>query len=524
MNRTAEPPDAAARLADLVRRRAAQGAADAAVEGVSDDLLVAFLTRYLGESDPDELAARSLDDVLGAALAHWTLGRRREPSTSLVQVLSPDRERDGWSSEHSALFVVTDDAPFLVDTIRMALDRVGVAAHLMIHPMLRVARDGDHRVTALPERGGHLEAWTMMEIDRCGPATAERVEAEVRRAIADTHRAVGDFDPMRTRMVELAHDLEQLPPTGVPSEIVEAVVKLLGWLARRHFVFLGAATYDRASDGTLIPLPGSALGLLTDDALVDPAPAPHDRLLAISRADRPSTVHRPARPTCIAVRRFDAAGRVQGEHRFIGLFSAAAYRESVLSIPYVRDRVAAVIDRSGFTADSHSGRSLRTVLETFPRDDLFEIGRDELYDVARGIVALQDRQIVRVFALPEAAGPWVTVLVHLPRSRYDARLQEVVAREVAEAFGGTVAGADSTVGASALARITVLVRVDDSDQDPVDIAALEDRIDELSTPWSERVRDALVDQLGEAAGSASTSPSPSLLRPPTERSSRQRVR
>ena len=502
MNRTADQADVVARLADLARRRTGNGAADHAAEEVPDGLLVGFLTRYLAESDPDELAARSLDDTLGAALAHWRIGARREPGSSIVQVVSPEAERDGWSSEHSVLFVVTDDAPFLVDTIRMALDRLGVSAHLMIHPMLRVTRDEDHRVAGLADRGGHLEAWTMMEIDRCSVAATEPIVAEVRRAIADTQRAVGDFDPMRTRMVELARDLEQLPPVGVPSEIVEAVVKLLGWLARRHFVFLGAATYDRAADGTLVALPGSGLGLLTDDAIVDPPSAPHDRLLAISRADRPSTVHRPARPTCLAVRRFDAAGRVQGEHRFVGLFSAAAYRESVLSIPYVRERVDTVIERSGFPADSHSGRSLRTVLETFPRDDLFEIGRDELFDVARGIVALQDRQIVRVFALPEATGPWTTVLVYLPRSRYDARLQEVVAAEVAASFGGVAAGADSLVGASALARITVMVRVETVPRDPVDIGALEQRIDDLSTPWSERVRDALVAQLGEAAGLA----------------------
>jgi glutamate dehydrogenase len=502
MSRSAEHADVLARLVESARRRVSTAPDVPDADGQVDDpdLMVAFLGRYLAESDPDELASRSADDLLGVALAHWRLGRVRAPGQTIVHVVSPERDTDGWGSEHSVLLVVSDDAPFLVDTVRMALDRVGVATHLMVHPMLAVKRDADHTVVDVPTHGGRVEAWTMIEIDRCPSALADRVVDEVTSSIADAHLAVSDFDAMRGRMVDLAKDLERLPPDGVPPEIVEAVVKMLGWLTRRHFVFLGAASYDQGEDGSLVVLEGSQLGLLSrSDAQADPPPMSHQHLLAVSRADGMVHVHRPARPTCIAVRRFDSSGNVTGEHRFIGLFSAAAYRESVLAIPYVRERVDAVIHRAGFPVDSHSGRSLRTVLETFPRDDLFEIGRDELYDVARRIVALQDRQIVRVIVLPETAGPWATVLVYLPRSRFDAQLQKQVAAQVAAAFDATAHDSDSFVGTSALARISVLVRRADAAVSP-DIEDLEQRIDGLTTPWSERVRDALVAQLGEAAG------------------------
>ena len=203
----------------------------AALRQPDDPLLVRFLPLYYSELPADDVDDRKLDDIYAVAVAHLALGRAREPGSCVARVVSPDRERDGWHSTHSVVLVVTDDMPFLVDTMRLVLERRGLGVHLLVHPMLRAARDANDRlVDVAPDTadvGGRLEAWTQIEIDRTDDATAAAVEAEITRAVADVQRVVDDFPAMRDRM-----------------DSVAAVAPILPWLAEGQFVFLGAADYD----------------------------------------------------------------------------------------------------------------------------------------------------------------------------------------------------------------------------------------------------------------------------------------
>jgi glutamate dehydrogenase len=455
-------------------------------------LLTEFARHLWTQVAEDDLAESSIEDLYSVTLAHWEVGRVRAPGIALLEVRSPE------GAAHSLLLSVCDDAPFLVDSVRIALDRLGVGVHLMVLPQLSVERDSDGGISGFG-RGGIAEAWTLILIDRVGTTAATRIAQRVRTTIAEVHTVVGAHVPMRTRMLHAAAELRGAPPARVPASIVESVRSLLDWLADGNLIFLAAAEYTVAADGTRTLVPGSELGLA--GATAGPAVA-NDRLFAASRADAEADVYRPVRPTCVAIRRFDAAGTVIGESRFLGLFSADARRASVQAIPFVRDRVHAVIERSGYVPNSHAYRALQTVLETFPRDELFEMSRAPLYELAMGIVALQDRQLVRVFAEREPAGPWVTVLVYLPAKRFEADVPKRVGEVVAEAFGAERSSFDAMVGAGALARITVAVRRRAPDLPMPDLDALAERVDALSAPWDEFVRDALVAAHGEQAGLA----------------------
>ena len=209
----------------------------AALRRPDDPLLVRFLPLYYSELPAGDVDDRKLDDVYAVAVAHLALARVRAPGQSVVRVVSPDRDRDGWESAHSVLLVVTDDMPFLVDTMRMVLERHGLGVHLLVHPMLSVRRDAAHRLTDVAsdvvrpggDGGGVIEAWTQIEIDRIDEATARRLEDAIVSAVDDVRRAVDDFPAMRDRM-----------------EALGAVDPLLPWLAEGQFVFLGAADYDIA--------------------------------------------------------------------------------------------------------------------------------------------------------------------------------------------------------------------------------------------------------------------------------------
>jgi glutamate dehydrogenase len=450
-----------------------------------DDLaLPGFLQAYYRELPDFDVDDRSDDDLFAAAVRHWELGLTRSPGAVAVAVESPDRGRDDWHSARSFVMIVSDDAPFLVDTIRIVLEQHGVTTRLLVHPMLHVCRDGTGRITSVGDGASDpdcpVEAWTQVEIDRCDADTAEALRADLETAVVQTHRVVADFDPMRDRMRSLG-DLDPL----------------LGWLVDDNFVFLGASRFE-FDDAGVTRVPGADLGLSVDNDVVDPAIDLDAPAVSVARSSRESAVHRASRLTAITVRH-PVGGGSGIVDRFVGLLSSAAYRQSTLSIPSVGDRARAVLGLAADGAETHTGRSMRNVLETLPRDVVFELDADQLALLVIEVVNLQERQIVRVIDVPEPVGTWSTVLVFLPKARFSADLPERVAEFVGEAYGAPTVDVESFIGTSSLARITFTVQR--SDDAVPDLDELSDRVDELTTSWSDRLRLAARRELGDSAAS-----------------------
>ena len=484
-------------LADVVDRAAALARPD------QRSIVAAFVPRFLGEIPDGDIVERS-QWLAEMSLELLCFGDVRRDGEILVQVASPPQ------SATSVLSVLDVDAPFLVDTIRLVLERLGMHVLFMVHPMITVERDPDGRLTRVGSAGADAvrEAWTQMEISRCTAEIAAIVEHEVRQAVTDVLSVVGDFDAVRERADRVAEELAENPAEGHTATEADQVSKLLGWLGRQHFVFLGAASYQvipepsgRSGSGAfaqrLQVIPGSQLGLLRTSRRIDPAFAAGDELISIVRADNEVEIHRHARPVSIAVRRIAVdgprAGQIIGEERFLGLFSAAAYRAAVSTIPLIRERVAWVLARSRVDPSSHTGRALRTVLETFPRDELFEIGREELAEVATAIVGLQERSVVRVLELRSPASGWQTLAVYLPRVRVTPDVPQRVAERVSALTDATRMEFDTYVSTSPLSRVTVDIRR----EQPVtetELDRLTESIDELTQRWDDRVRAALAER------------------------------
>jgi glutamate dehydrogenase len=473
----------------------------AAVRRPDDPVLGTFLALYYSELPDEDVDDRKIDDIYAAGAAHFDLGRRRPAGASVIRVMSPDRERDGWSTPHSVVLLVSDDMPFLVDTVRLVIERHGLDIHLLVHPMLLVGRDGAdviERVAPVSERlGGEAdeslvtEAWTQIEIERVTADLAAALESELAQAIADVRRVVDDFAAMRERLAGLGDVHAALP-----------------WLADGNLVFLGAIDTEEQPSGEVTPIAGSGLGQLADpasgsladvmfsvarDGAIDPA--------VLTRADTTATVFRPQRLSVLIVTDPAAqeAGGAVRQHRFVGLLSTAAQRASVLDIPGFGDRIAIELGLVGDAVHTHSGRAARTVLESLPRDLVLELSPSEVAELVREVVGLQERRIVRVFEVPEPVGAWCTVLVYFPRNRFTAELPERLADVVAAAYGADTRTFESFVSTSSLARVTVSVRRPARDVH-ADLDALERDIDRESTSWTDRLRAALVAELGEVEG------------------------
>ncbi|WP_435587185.1 NAD-glutamate dehydrogenase [Micromonospora aurantiaca (nom. illeg.)] len=494
-----------------------------AVALAGDDHDAATLVDRFWRFAPDEeLIGFTAEEMLEAARAHRDLAQQRVPGELKLRIHEPDAEQ-----HHTVVEIVTDDMPFLVDSVTALLNSRHLDVHLLVHPLVVVRREPLGRLTEVsadvePDdaiAGDLVESWMRIEIDPVrDPAERETLRRELQRVLTDVREAVEDWPKMRQRALALADELaaartsDNRPP--VPEKDITDSVELLRWLAHDHFTFLGYREYRLVdTDGVrggqaLEAVLGTGLGILRSDSpearsLNSMTPEAHEkvlekRLLIITKANSRATVHRSAYLDYIGFKIFNEAGEVVGERRFLGLFSTAAYRTSVQELPVVRRKVAEVLDRSGLSLRSHSGKDLLQILETYPRDELFQIKTDDLYHAVIGVLRMAGRRQLRVFLRRDAYGRFISCLIYLPRDRFTTqnrlRMQDILLREL----NGVGVDYTTRVTESMLARVHFIVRTDPNNP-PGDIDAdlLAEELADATRLWDDDYRLVLERKLGD---------------------------
>ncbi|MBO4139502.1 NAD-glutamate dehydrogenase [Micromonospora tulbaghiae] len=494
-----------------------------AVALAGDDHDAATLVDRFWRFAPDEeLIGFTAEEMLEAARAHRDLAQQRVPGELKLRIHEPDAEQ-----HHTVVEIVTDDMPFLVDSVTALLNSRHLDVHLLVHPLVVVRREPLGRLTEVsadvePDdaiAGDLVESWMRIEIDPVrDPAERETLRRELQRVLTDVREAVEDWPKMRQRALALADELaaartsDNRPP--VPEKDITDSVELLRWLAHDHFTFLGYREYrlvhtDGARGGqALEAVLGTGLGILRSDSpearsLNSMTHEAHEkvlekRLLIITKANSRATVHRSAYLDYIGFKIFNEAGEVVGERRFLGLFSTAAYRTSVQELPVVRRKVAEVLDRSGLSLRSHSGKDLLQILETYPRDELFQIKTDDLYHAVIGVLRMAGRRQLRVFLRRDAYGRFISCLIYLPRDRFTTqnrlRMQDILLREL----NGVGVDYTTRVTESMLARVHFIVRTDPNNPPgEIDADLLAEELADATRLWDDDYRLVLERKLGD---------------------------
>ncbi len=492
--------------------------------GPPRDVVGSLLTAYYRHVAPEDLIERTEMDLYGALASHHRLAEQRPQGTARVRVITPSVDEHGWSAGgRSVLEIVTDDMPFLVDSVAMEMARHGRDVHIVVHPQLEVVRDiagelqsvaaGDE-TTVGTQGDGQPESWMHFEIGRLDEDDdVDALVADVERVLRDVREAVEDWDKMQTRVAELVDSLEQDPP-DLASEEVQQGAALLRWLAEEHFTFLGYREYrlDQASgeDAVLRTVAGTGLGILRADAhvkegkrLTGPSAekAREKTLLVLTKANSRSTVHRAAYLDYVGVKVFDDAGEVVGEKRFLGLFSSAAYTESLTRIPLLREKATTVMERVGFDPRSHAGKALMDTLENYPRDELFHAPVDELAPVARAVMFTRERRQLRLFVRRDSYGRYVSCLVYLPRDRYNTSVRQRFSAILQDRLCGGHVEFNARIAESTLARVHFVLRPEGDRLVPeVDAEDLERRLADAARFWADDFTSAVVGEYGEASG------------------------
>ncbi len=465
-----------------------------------------FVQSYYRGVDETDLRTSEAASLAAAAASHREFGAVRRAGRALVRVFNPTVEKDGWSSSRTVVEVVTDDMPFLVDSLAIVLLNCGLSIHTMVHPVFAVRRDRAGRIESIATEGdGLAESWQHIEVDRTSdPAQLEHVRSRIEAALGDVRVAVEDWPAMLQQARDLAVAVTRKVPGLSRAETQEASA-FLDWLADNHFTFLGYREYrlERGpSVDRLVPVAKSGLGLLRTGAGRPRAQptllrgevrrkAREAVALVVTKANSVSTIHRATYLDYVGVKTFDARGRVTGERRFIGLFTSATYSASPREIPLLRHKVQRVIDHFGISPVSHDGKALMHVLESHPRDELFQASIAELVRSFRGIVNLYERRRVRLLLRRDPYRRFFSCLLYVPRDRYNTQARERIERILMEELTGDALESQIQISESALARLHMLVRTDPDRDITADIERIEQRIAETLRTWEDRLREEL---------------------------------
>ncbi|MGL6291109.1 MAG: NAD-glutamate dehydrogenase, partial [Silanimonas sp.] len=401
----------------------------AANSGPDGAALARFVERFYARVPAEDLAVRSAEAWLAVARDVLAFAGGRAVGTPKLRLANPDAATQGYGSAHTVLQIANDDMPFLVDSVSMALAERGIGIHLLIHPVI--------------ER----ESLMHVEIDRQAPEDFDGIQQAIEAALGDVRLCVQDWAAMRDSMLRAADDLSTRP---LPvNDVVRAESQdFLRWAADNHFTFLGYREYRVAEQGgerTLAPVEGTGLGLMRH------APAHRPRavsefvahrqagerdVLILTKTNARATVHRPGYMDYIGVLIYDENGVAVAEQRFLGLYTSGAYNRRPWEIPLVRRRHDQIMERSGLAASSHSGKALRHILDTLPRDELFQSSADELYSTVMGILVLQERARSRLFLRRDRYGRFFSALVYIPRDRFSGEVRNRIEALLREALHG----------------------------------------------------------------------------------------
>lgn len=493
---------------------AAVAAIEAAASGLGGAMPAQFPRLLYGRAVAEDLDAPPPDMLARAAAAAFEhLSAPRQPEAINLRFRDESFSEDGRERQLTILEVVNDNKAFLLDSTLAELTEQGYEPRLVAHPILAVARDEEGTFLSLageaagraPE-GTRRESLIHIHLDRIDTSEArDRLRTGLERVYADVGLAVSDWAAMRGRITEVIQAYRANPPPLPEDEVAEAL-QFLEWIAGDNFTLLGIRAYRfPGGDAAADPVDGSGLGILRDPnvrvlrknrEMVVTTPEiraflAKPQALIITKANVKSRVHRRVHLDYVGVKLFKPDGRLDGELRILGLLTSNAYTGSALSIPYLRLKVARVARNIGFDPASYSGRALINVLDAYPRDELFQIDTGTLESFALDILQLTERPRIRALARVDEFDRFVSLLVFIPKDRYDAQIRRRVGDFLARIYNGRVSAAYPAYPEGPLARTHYIIGRDEGKTPKVDRATLEAGIAALVRTWGDGLKEVL---------------------------------
>jgi glutamate dehydrogenase len=484
----------------------------AAAKGLPGD----FVAALFGAASPEDLAPYSVEDIASLAGQSYAHLSARAQGKADIRIYNPAplAKSEGLGAI-TVIEIENDDMPFLLDSISGELGEQGLSVRLAAHPIFSVERADDGKLAewrglAKDGKKKRRESFIHIHVDRVDGSRHAKIADALRATLEDVRLCVADWPKMLEYADEVIDGLQK-KSHPLPEDELEEAVAFMKWLRDGQFTFLGCRDNVAmgSGDGIMLePLYESGLGILrrSDIRVLSRAGEPVGttaemreflklpRPLIVTKANLRSRVHRRAHMDYVGIKRFDKNGKLAGERRIVGLFTSPVYRESILKIPYLRRKAAFVLDHAGFAPESHSGKALANVLETYPRDDLFQIDRDTLLQFSLSILQLEERPRIRVLSRRDRFNRFVSVLVYVPRERYDSRIRAKIGAYLAEIYKGRVSAFYPFFPDGPLTRVHFIIGRDAGETPNPPRAELEAGVAAIVRSW----QDEFTQELSEA--------------------------
>ncbi len=491
------------------------------VDGSQAKLVEQFARNLYHNIPKEDLEHRNDSDLYGAALSLWNEFIKFDASKPTIQVFNPDLARSGWQSMHTIVEIIVEDMPFLVDSVRMTLNRLGISAHLLLHSPITVKRNKDHELVSFEAseskvKGVSRNTVFLIEIDRQTNKNAlNALVAELHSVVDEVSLAVTDWKPMREALNSV---IDKCDNSDLPcdEERKKQVTKFLNWVRNHNFTLMGYRHYSATAiegDYQWNPDNDSSLGLMKNSTSERPRLLSHLPLSAretalnsdpiiLTKTNTRSRVHRPAYMDYIGIKSYDKNGTVVAEDRFIGLYSASFYNSSVTQLPVLQYKIERVCHQTGFDKGSHAYKAVLNILETYPRDELLQGTDEELLGIVLGIFQMQERGISRLFVRKDLFGRFYSCMVFVPRERYNTKLRKDTQELLQKSFSSDEEVEFTTYfSESVYARTQYMVRVENNSAE-INVKEIENNIVELTKSWSDKLSSAIRASHGEAKGKA----------------------
>ena len=468
----------------------------------------------------DDFDGRTDSDLYGATISLWNTFENYDKNIPHIKVFNPNIASHGWQSSHSIIEIIVDDMPFLVDSVRMTLNRLNITSHLLLHSPISLSRINS-KIEVLFESGSDdksasKETVFLIEIDRqTSEQAVVELKEELQSVLDEVVLTVTDWRPMTKQLQTV---IKQFPKLQCPATetVKQESLTFLNWVHDHNFTLMGYRYYKAEAiegDHLWVPDIESSLGLMKNsvsnrERLLSKLP-PSARDIALSSAPLLLTktktkarVHRPAQMDYIGIKAFNSDGQVIGEHRFIGLYSAGFYNSKASDLPVLKGKIQKVCELSGFKPGTHSYKAFLNIIETYPRDELLQTEETELAQIITGIFQMQERGISRIFIRKDSFGRFFSCMVFVPRERYNTKLRkstQVLLQRSFDAIGEVEF--TTYFSESVYARTHYIARVKDNNLD-IDVRQIEKNLVELTKSWSDRLASSIRSSCGEGAGKA----------------------
>ena len=483
-------------------------------------LLVDFATAAFRRAPAERMAA--LDPEAGAAMIVDSFAFIDARTTGEVglRVFDPSVEEHGWSAEGTVVECNLEDVPFLLTTMTEELTRLGLDSTHAMHPVMGVRRDDDGRVIAvMPARQAtSREAWIHLILtDHLDEEGRQAVRSRLERVLDDARAATEDFEAMKRQIDEVTFQTRASAGARYRPDEVDESISLLNWLLDDHFVLLGYREYDLVDteEGpAAVVHPGSGLGILRDEedsrwskpVLLSEVEEPLRRrmeggdLLVVSRTNATSTVHRQVRMVYIGVKKVAGDGRLLGEHRFIGLFAQKAYAQPATTIPILRRKLRQILEREDIVDHSYDERALRVLFDAFPKHELFGAATDDLRRTLVELLEIQRSQDIRLLLRADETGRSVSVLVAVPRERFNAAIRLKVQQLLVDRLGASSVDYHLTMTERDQALMHFVLHAAGRPLREVSPEVLESEVAALTRTWTDDLLAELIAAYGPVEG------------------------